>query len=92
MDLMKECESKSHPPLLDETNYGYWKVRMHVYTKSLDIKVWGSIFIEWSPPTKMDNDRKTMVKTKLEWISKENKSATRNWMALNAIQYGVISI
>ena len=47
--------------------------------------------IGWCPPTKIDDDGKTMVKTKSEWTSKEEKSATSNWMALNAIQYGVDS-
>ena len=91
MDLMKDSESTSCPPLLDGTNYEYWKVRMCVYIKSLDIKVWRSVFTGWSPPTKIDNDGKTMVKTKSEWTSEEDKSATSNWMSLNAIQYGVDS-
>ena len=88
-DLMKEGESTSCLPLLDGTNYGYWKFRMHVYIKSLDIKVWISILIGWSPPTKIDNDGKTMVKTKSKWTSEEDKSTTCNWIALKAIQSGV---
>ena len=64
MDLMKEGESTSRPPLLDEMNYGYWKVQICVYIKSLNIKVWRSILTGWSPPTKIDNDGKTVVKTK----------------------------
>ena len=47
--------------------------------------------IGWCPPTKIDDDGKTLVKTKSEWNSKVGKSATRNWMALNVIQYGVDS-
>ena len=66
MDLIKEGESTIRPPLLDRTNYKYWIVRMRVYIKSLDIKVWKSVLIRWSPPTKIDNDGKTVVKTMSE--------------------------
>ena len=40
MDLLKEGESTSRPPLLDGTKYGYWKVHMLVFIKSLDMKAW----------------------------------------------------
>ena len=46
MDLMKEGQSISRPPLLDGTTYDDWKVRMCVYIKSLDIKVWRSVLTE----------------------------------------------
>ena len=45
----------------------------------------------WCPPTNIDDDKKTVVKTKSEWTSEEDKSTTSNWMALNTIQYGVDS-
>ena len=91
MDLMKDGESTSCLPLFDGTNYKYWKVWMRVYIKSLDIKVWRSVLSRWSPPTKIDNDGKTVVKTMSEWTSEEDKLATSNWMSLNAIRYGVDS-
>ena len=40
MDLLKESESRSRPPLLDGTNYRYWKVHIHVFIKSPDMKAW----------------------------------------------------
>ena len=46
MDLMKEGESTSRPPLFDRTTYDDWKVPMRVYIKSLDIKVWRSVLTE----------------------------------------------
>ena len=64
---------------------------MLVFIKSLDMKAWRLVLTGWCPPTKIDADGKTMVKTKIEWTSEEDKSATSNWMALNAIQYGVDS-
>ena len=62
---------------------------MCIFLKSLDMKVWRSILIGWCPPTKIDDDGIIVVNTRSEWISKEDKSSTSNWMALNAIKYGV---
>ena len=64
---------------------------MHVLIKDLDMNVWRSVLKGWYPPTKIDDDRKTVVKTKSEWIGVEDKSGTNIWMALNSIQYGVDS-
>ena len=55
---------------------------MHVFIKSLDMEAWISVFTGWCPLTKIDDDEKTAVKTKLEWTSEEDKSKTSNWMAL----------
>ena len=38
MDLLKESGSTNRPPLLDGTNYGYWKARMCAFIKSIDEK------------------------------------------------------
>ena len=38
MDLMEKGGSTSRPPLLDGTNYGYWKARMRSFIKSIDEK------------------------------------------------------
>ena len=83
MDLLNEGESTSCPPLLEGTKYGYSKVQMLVFIKSLDMKAWRLVFTGWCPPTKIDADGKTMVKNKLEWTDEEDKSATNNLMALN---------
>ena len=58
-----EGESTSCPPLLNGTNYGYWKVRMRVFIRSLDMKAWKSVLTGSYPLTKIDDDGKTMVKT-----------------------------
>ena len=39
MDLLKEGESTRCPHLLDETNYGYWKIHMSAFIKSLGMEV-----------------------------------------------------
>ena len=43
MQLLNEGGSTSRPPLLNGTNYGYWKARLHAFIKSIDEKAWRSI-------------------------------------------------
>ena len=62
---------------------------MCIFIKSLDMKVRRLVLIGWCPLTKIDDDGKMVVKTSSEWTSEEEKSTTSNWMALNAIIYGV---
>ena len=38
------------PPLFDDTNYAYWKVRMRAFLQSLDEKVWPAVEIGWTKP------------------------------------------
>ena len=45
------------PPLFDDTNYAYWKVRMRVFLQSLDEKVWQVMEIGWTKPTEALADR-----------------------------------
>ena len=46
MDFMKEGGSVQRPPLLDGTNYSYWKARMKAFIKSMDEKAWMAILID----------------------------------------------
>ena len=89
MDLMKEGESTSRPPLLDGTNYGYWKERMRAFIKSIDEKSWRSILQGWKPPTKTDVEGKTVPKSEAKWTFEEDSLSTQNSQALNAIFNGV---
>ena len=34
------------PPLFDDTNYAYWKVRMRAFLQYLDEKVWQAVEID----------------------------------------------
>ena len=38
------------PPLFDNTNYAYWKVRMRVFLQSLDEKLWLAVEVDWKKP------------------------------------------
>ena len=66
MDLMKEGVATSHPPLLDDTKYGYWKARMHAFIKSIDEKSWRALLLGWSPLTKIDDEEKISIKSEEE--------------------------
>ena len=55
MDLTKNGMSTRFPCLLDKTNYGYWKINMSVFIKSLGMEVWESIVTGRFVPTKVDN-------------------------------------
>jgi hypothetical protein len=41
--------SLNSAPAIDDTNYDYWKARMHFFLKSIDI--WQILETGWSPPS-----------------------------------------
>ncbi|KAG9442590.1 hypothetical protein H6P81_018444 [Aristolochia fimbriata] len=91
-DLMKEGASNTRPPLLDGTNYSYWKARMHAYIRALDERAWKSIEKGWKLPTKVVGEgaaRKEILKDDSEWTDEDDKLSSCNAKALNAIFGGV---
>ena len=81
---MKNSVSSARPPLLDDKNYSYWKVRVKAYIKAIDESVWRSILIGWTPPI-VTTDSAMTSKSKETWSKKESALATANFKALNAI-------
>ena len=63
------------PPLFDNTNYAYWKVRMRVFLQSLDKKVWLTVEIVWMKPEEPP----------ATWDDTKIKVANFNSRALNAL-------
>ena len=63
------------PPLLDATNYSYWKARMKAFIKSMDKKAWGAILTGWSHLMKNDEKEETVKKLKVEWTVEEDRLA-----------------
>ena len=51
MDAIREGNSMVRPPLLDGSNYSFWKARMSSFLKSIDEKVWQSVMNGWTEPT-----------------------------------------
>ena len=44
------------PPLFDDTNYAYWKVRIRAFLQSLNKKVWQVVEIGWTKPKEAPAD------------------------------------
>ncbi|MCI77940.1 gag-pol polyprotein, partial [Trifolium medium] len=43
-------------PLLDGSNYDYWKSRMVAFLKSVDSKTWTTVVKGWEHPVVTDKD------------------------------------
>ena len=72
---MDRGQSVIIPPLFDDTNYAYWKVRMRAFLQSLDEKVWQAIKIGWTKPKEAPAD----------WDEAKIKATNLNSRALNAL-------
>ena len=88
MSILSEGASISHPPLLDETNYPYWKTKTRAFIRALDVRAWRSILIGWTPPTTTDGEGKKMIKPKVDWSNDDDPLANYNNKALHAIFNG----
>jgi hypothetical protein len=79
------------PPLLDGSNYDYWKSRMNAFLKFIDSKTWKVVLKGWEHPVALDKDgnKTTVLKSEEEWTVAEDESSLANSRALNAIFNGV---
>ncbi|MCI19098.1 gag-pol polyprotein, partial [Trifolium medium] len=76
----KEGRFVNRPPLLDGSNYDYWKSHMVAFLKSIDSKIWKVVVKEWDHPVVTDKDGNSTV---------EDEIALGNSKALNALFNGV---
>ena len=72
---MDRGQSLIIPPLFNDTNYAYQKVRMRAFLQSLDEKVWQAVEIGWTMPNVAPDD----------WDEAKIKAANFNSRALNAL-------
>ncbi|XP_060972333.1 uncharacterized protein LOC133038258 [Cannabis sativa] len=84
-----EGTSIVRPPLLNDSNYPYWKVRMRAFIKCQNEKAWRMVFSRWSPPIVVDSKGNSKLKYELEWSSEDDKLSAYNSKALHAIFNGV---
>ena len=87
----KEGGYTSRPPLLDDSNYDFWKSRMEAFIKSMDMKAWKAILKGWEHPkvknaSGADTDE---LKPEEDWTTAEDTLAVGNSKALNALFNGV---
>ncbi|KAG9458331.1 hypothetical protein H6P81_002839 [Aristolochia fimbriata] len=87
-DTIRDGGSSTCPPLLEGTNYPYWKARMTAYIKSIDEDAWLTVLEGWSRPTVV-LEGKMLDKPQKNWTDEEKKSSNLNSKALNAIFCGV---
>ncbi|XP_057779449.1 uncharacterized protein LOC130998029 [Salvia miltiorrhiza] len=85
MASQKEGGSIVRPPLLDGTNYVYWKHRMASFIRAVDENSWTSVEEGWTSP--VDDEGKQKPRTK--WTTKELAASNANQKALNSIQNAV---
>ena len=88
----KEEGSINRPPVLDGTNYDYWKARMTAFLKSIDYKTWKAIVKGWTPPVNKTTEGSSTTldyKKEEDWTKEEDEEALSNSKALNAIFNGV---
>ncbi|WJX72422.1 hypothetical protein P8452_56307 [Trifolium repens] len=86
---MDKRGSINRPPVLDESNYDYWKARMVAFLKSMDQKAWRAIITGWNHPIITAADGSTSLKGVAYWSPEEETEASGNSKALNAIFNGV---
>ncbi|CAM8905624.1 unnamed protein product [Rhodiola kirilowii] len=84
MDL-REGHNISQPPLLEGNTYGYWRVRMKAFLKSLYDLVWRVVGKDWAHPTTIREDGKVALLAEDKWNEVERSAAAGNSKALNAI-------
>ncbi|GAA0172008.1 hypothetical protein LIER_25918 [Lithospermum erythrorhizon] len=84
MKSFKEGWSISRPPLIDDSNYAYWKAKMTEFLRSIDTKTWKGVSMGWTEPTVTNNNVATM-KRDADLTREEDEAALANNKALNAI-------
>jgi len=89
--MEKEGGFVNRPPLLDGTNYDYWKSRMSAYLKSIDNKSWKPVLKGWEHSVVLDKDgnKTEALKPEEEWSATEDEQALANPKVLNALFNGV---
>jgi len=89
MDFIKEGGLVVRSPLLDGSNYSYWKARMKALTKAQDEKAWRAVLNGWKHPVTKDGKGKETLKPEESWSTDEERMTIYNTRALNAIFNGV---
>ncbi|KAK2429091.1 gag-protease polyprotein [Trifolium repens] len=87
----KEGGMINRPPLLDSSNYDFWKSRMATFLKSIDNKTWKAVLKGLEPPYVLDKDgnKTTVLKPEEDWSKEEDDAALGNNTTLNALFNGV---
>ncbi|TYK01287.1 gag-proteinase polyprotein [Cucumis melo var. makuwa] len=88
MKIIREGPCTTHPLVLDDKNYSYWKPQMTSFFKSLDGKAWRAILARWELLTVIV-DGQVVPKFELDWTDAEEQASIGNSRRFNAIFKGV---
>ena len=92
-----EGQSSHRPPLLDGTNYAYWKTRMTFWIKSQDERIWEVIEEGNYVPKKQETSKvgtidvtSEVIKTKAEWTEDDYRRIAFNNKAINFLHCAIL--
>jgi len=85
-----EGGSTTRLPILDGTNYDYWKAQMVAFLKPMDSKTWKAIIKGWEHYVVMDKEGNTTttLKPEEEWSKDEDEIALGNSRAFKTLFRG----
>ncbi|XP_077215726.1 uncharacterized protein LOC143850352 [Tasmannia lanceolata] len=83
-----EGQASNRPPYFNGLNYGYWKIRMDFYLKSIDFEMWELIEEGFVEPT---TERKTWSATDKKKATLDAKGVTQLFCALSAEEFNRVS-
>ena len=89
--MEKEGGSVNRSLILDGINYEYWKVRMVVFFKLLDSRIWKAVIKGWEYFKMLDTEGKFTdeLKSEEDWIKEEDELVFGNFKVLNVLFNGV---
>jgi len=70
--LFPEGNSINRPPIFNGMGYHYWKTRMQICIKAIDLNIWEAIEIRSYIPTMVAGNT-TIEKPREEWSEEEKK-------------------
>ncbi|KAF8071396.1 hypothetical protein N665_1129s0006 [Sinapis alba] len=85
METMKELVALQKPIMLDEGNFGHWKVRIRHIIRGIDEDAWTAVEQGWTAPTMVMEDKTIAAKPKERWTDSDKVSSKFNSKALTTI-------
>ncbi|XP_056843312.1 uncharacterized protein LOC130495810 [Raphanus sativus] len=85
MDSSKELIAVQRTFMLDENNFGHWKVRMKQRLKGIEEDVWTAVKTGWSEPTVKTEGDEFIPKPKETWTDTDKLQSKHNSKAISEI-------
>ncbi|XP_019059044.1 PREDICTED: uncharacterized protein LOC109117030 [Tarenaya hassleriana] len=72
-------------PVLNDMNYGIWKIKMRAFIRGIDVDAWDSVETGWNPPVLIDEKGNVSLKPRASWTDEEKRRSNLDAKALSAI-------